>query len=273
MDASLRPDDTTMADEIAYASATSRDPLPIVLKAALTHIERGERDLRGAEGHFTSAALRFKELKDRVKAGEAGKVSWADFCAQHIPQLSQRTVDGYIYMVELCRSWEFEGTRSEKVWHAWLKNRSNMPKAVREAADEAERAKRMGDGPYHFWCKATGREDNAKSRAEWANMGRKPEANTADAKPTSSAKPQRDPEARKAQNAKAQANRRAKSSTIREANGGKASKPRQAKETTEQYRRLARLATVLDAGQLQIINEMIEERRPGTEAKANKECR
>ncbi len=94
----------------------------------------------------------------------------------------------------------------------------------------------------------------------------------ADDKPEPSAnetpKPKRDPEARKAQNAKAQANRRAKSSTIREANGGKASKPRQDKETGEQYSRLAMMAKVMDAGQLQIINEIIEERWPGTEAKA-----
>jgi hypothetical protein len=42
------------------------------------------------------------------------------------------------------------------------------------------------------------------------------------------------------------------------------------KETAEQYQRLAMMAKVLDAGQLQIINEIIEERWPGTEEKAVK---
>jgi hypothetical protein len=282
--------DRPVADEAPIASA--RDPLPIVLKAALTHIERGERDLKGAEGHFTSAALRFKELKDRVKAGEVGKgVSWADYCAEHIPSLTQRTVDGYIAMVTTDWDWNFERERDSALLGATIRLRSSMSKAEREAydaANEADRAKRMGDGPYHFWRQATGKEDNVKSRTEWMDMGasadptakstfedelygehkakRAKEARGADAKPTSSAK--RDPEARKAQNAKAQASRRAKSSTIREANGGKASKPRQDRETAEQYSRLAMLAKVMDAGQLQMINEMIEERWPGTEAKA-----
>jgi hypothetical protein len=107
MDASLRPDATTDSTFTTYAyarmadePATSRDPLPVVLKAGLTHIERGERDLNAAEGHYTSAGLRFKELKDRVKAAEAGKVSWADYCAANIPTLTQRTVEGYIAIAE-----------------------------------------------------------------------------------------------------------------------------------------------------------------------------
>jgi hypothetical protein len=263
MDASMRLDDTAtttaddtiatyayarVADEITSASATSRDPLPIVLKAALTHIERGERDLNAADGHYTSAALRFKELKERVKAGEAGKVAWADYCAKHIPSLTQRAVDSYIAMVKLGRSWGFKEHAanmvfgagcSAKVWQSPMEDALyGMHKARREAGEKR---------PFE-----------------------------ADAQPTSSAsegsKPKRDPEARKAQNARAQANRRAKSSTIREANGGKASKPRQDRETAEQYSRLAMMAKVLDAGQLQIINEIIEERWPGTEEKA-KEAR
>jgi hypothetical protein len=290
--------DRPVADETANASATSRDPLPIVLKAALAHIERGERDLNAAEGHFTSAALRFKELKERVKAGEVGKVSWADYCAANIPSLTQRTVEGYIAMVTTDRDWNFEYERDNALFGATCRLRASMSKSEREAydaANDAARAKRMGDGPYHLWREAHGKEDNAKTRAEWDNIGkpadptakstfedelygehkakREKEARAADAKPTSSASgaSKRNPEARKAQNAKAQANRRAKSSTIREANGGKASKPRQDRETAEQYQRLAMLAKVMDAGQLQIINELIEERWPGTEAKANAE--
>ena len=78
---------------------------------------------------------------------------------------------------------------------------------------------------------------------------------------------------RKAQYAKSKRRQRAKASSIREANGGKASKPRMStgrmdKETSEQYQKLASIAKVLNAGQLQIINEIIEERWPGTEEKA-----
>jgi hypothetical protein len=54
--------------------------------------------------------------------------------------------------------------------------------------------------------------------------------------------------------------------------GSYGTKPRQDRETAEQYSRLAMMAKVLDAGQLQIINEIIEERWPGTEEKA-KEAR
>jgi hypothetical protein len=80
-------------------------------------------------------------------------------------------------------------------------------------------------------------------------------------------------EAERAKNAKANQEHRARAKE-NPSRDGKASKPHQSceapkdKETAEQYQRLAMMAKVMDAGQLQIINEIIEERWPGTEAKA-----
>jgi hypothetical protein len=90
--------DRPVADETLNqsAKATSQDPLPIVLKAALAHVERATKAEKSAADHRTSAGLRFKELKDRVQAGEVGKMTWASYCAEHIPQLEQRTVERYI---------------------------------------------------------------------------------------------------------------------------------------------------------------------------------
>ena len=75
-------------------------------------------------------------------------------------------------------------------------------------------------------------------------------------------------ETRKAQNAKASAKRRAAAAEERVANGGKAPREKMDKETAEQYQRLAMMAKVMDARQLQVVCELIEERWAGTEAKA-----
>jgi hypothetical protein len=123
------------------------------------------------------------------------------------------------------------------------------------------------DAPYHAWREARGFHDDARSRSMWEKGdvdGRRDDFANVDG----SAKSSTTSDKRKAQYAESKRRQRAKSSTIREANGGKASKPRMDRETNEQYQRLAMLAKVMDAGQLQIINEMIEERWPGTEAKA-----
>jgi len=331
MDASLRLDDTAMADDKPESSAaTSKDPLPIVLKAALAHVERATKAEKSATDHRTSAGMRFKELKDRVQAGEVGKVTWASYCAEHIPQLEQRTVERYIAIAvgevanvgsngsssddtaqsspaeeaemrradfdracegaKACHQSDYPaGTKfdPELAYDFWRTGRNNQPdspearSAWNAMCDEYNKSlyvvwDGVKDANYHFWRKARGFPDDAKSRSMWdkgdMDGHREDFAGVADDKPAPSAsaanKPKRDPDARRAQNAKAQANRRAKSSTIREANGGKASKPRQDRETGEQYSRLAMLAKVMDAGQLQIINEIIEERWPGTEAKA-----
>jgi hypothetical protein len=62
--------DRPVADETLNqsAKATSQDPLPVVLKAALAHVERADKAEKNAADHRTSAGLRFKEFKDRVQA-------------------------------------------------------------------------------------------------------------------------------------------------------------------------------------------------------------
>jgi hypothetical protein len=347
MDASLRLDDTSytadatirMADETpaqcstrsasGASKATSKDPLPVVLKAALAHVERADKADKSAADHRTSAGMRFKELKDRVSSGEAGKgVSWATYCAKHLPTLTQRTVERYIAIAEGKASNVGEGGGGATADQSSPAEEEAMRRAKFQRAMDGARDRHRADGakfdpetayafwrmdphtgtqpdspyaraawnamcddfnkgrgkvwdgvtdaPYHIWRVARRFPDDFKSRAMWdrgdveGNRDDGVGISVADVIAKSSAKshPKRDPEARREQNAKAQANRRAKSSSIREANGGKASKPRQDRETIEQYQKLASLAKVLDAGQLQIINEIIEERWPGTEEKA-----
>lgn len=336
MDASLRPDATvyttddvismagTMADDTPNpsAKASAQDPLPVVLKAALAHVERADRADKSAQDHRTSAGLRFKELKDRVASGEAGKgISWAAYCAQHVPMLTQRTVERYIDIAEgrtnneLVNSPQPSGASTqeeeeafreahyksaqkdawrkrqedtaagrksdpETAYHNWRWPGPDSPYA-RAAWNSQCDAYNKGrgkvwdgvkDAPYHFWRNARGFPDDAQSRAMWDrgdSNGNRDDGvgnNMADDKAKTSAK--RDPEARRKQNAEAQARRRAKSSTIREANGGKASRPRMDRETSEQYSRLAMIAKVLNAGQLQIVCDWIDTEWPGTEEKA-----
>jgi len=330
MDASLRLDDTLayarMADETPNQSATadtankasSKDPLLVVLKAALAHVERADKAEKSAADHRTSAGLRFKELKDRVQAGEVGKVTWAGYCAEHIPQLDQRTVERYIAIAagkaanvggngssqhaaqsspeeeeamrqhRFKRAWEdahrlrpFDGVKCtpEDAYTFWRMDGQQPDSPYARSAwnamcDEFNKGKGkvwdgVKDAPYHAWRSARGFPDDAKARSMWekgALDGHRDGYRDVDDKP----EPSTTSEKRKAQYAESKRRQRAKSSTIREANGGKATKPRMDKETNEQYQKLAMLAKVMDAGQLQIINEMIEERWPGTEDKAMK---
>jgi hypothetical protein len=234
--------DTMFADarveETVNASASARDPLPIVLKAALTHVERGERDLNAAESHFTSAGLRFKELKDRVKAGEVGLVSWADYCARHIPSLNQRTVEGYIAIA----------TGGKQAFN--FKQGAEM----RAFASGGDAFQEDVTGAAAF---RAARQRSEERAAREAHMRR-------DERQTSS-RSSFDDELRRAderaQAAARQARRRAKSSSIREANGGKPSQPRD-KERRAQLLKLIERVQSMDAAQLRVINELIEERWP-----------
>jgi hypothetical protein len=332
MDASVRLDATAdstfatyayarTADETANASASSRDPLPVVLKAALAHVERADRAEKSAADHRTSAGLRFKELKDRVQAGEVGKVTWAGYCAEHIPQLDQRTVERYISIAAGTAAnvggngssqhaaqsspAEEEEMRKHRFKTAWEDaSRRRRSDGVKCTPEDAFTFWRMGDGqpdssyarsawnamcddydkgqgkvwdgmkdaPFHAWRNARGFPDDAKAHSMWEKGDldghRDGYANVDGSAKSSTTSDSSDK--RKAQYAESKRRQRAKASTIREANGGKASKPRMDKETNDQYQRLAMLAKVMDAGQLQIINEIIEERWPGTEAKARK---
>jgi hypothetical protein len=275
--------DRPVADETLNqsAKATSQDPLPVVLKAALAHVERADKAEKNAADHRTSAGLRFKQLKDRIQAGEVGKVSWASYCAQHIPQLDQRTVERYIAIAagEASNVGD-DGSSDPQNWSSPAEDEAIRRHHFNRAMDWA-RHRHKADGTqfraetaFTFWRMDTGQHDSVYALAAWNAMCdefNKPHgkvAPVADDKPEPSAKPKRDPEARKAQNAKAQANRRAKSSSIGEANGGKASKPRQDRETTEQNSRLAMMAKVLTAGQLQIVCDWIDSEWRGTEEKA-----
>ncbi len=326
MDASLRPDatidsvsytaDVRMADEapIASATASARDPLPIVLRAALTHVERADKADKSAQDHRISAGMRFKELKERVSSGEAGKgVSWAAYCAKYVPTLTQRTVERYIAIaagdvsnvsdsgesgatVQTSPSEEramrhadfmraMEGNTPEEAYTFWRSSRNGQPDSPYARAawnamcDDFNKGRGkvwdgVKDAPYHWWRNARGFPDDAKSRAMWGRGDTDGSRDDVDdsAKSSTAANPSapkgEDPEKRKARQKAYAARARAKSSSIREANGGKASKPRQDRETAEQYGKLAAIAKALDAGQLQIVNEMIEERWPGTWAKA-----
>ncbi len=327
MDASLRPDaaidsvsytaDVRMADEapIASAAASARDPLPIVLKAALTHAEKADKADKSAQDHRISAGLRFKELKERVSSGEAGKrVSWASYCAKHVPTLTQRTVDRYIAIADGKAPNASDDSSTPKDWsrpgEEEAMRRADFLRAMEAAMEDGDPETAFGlwcigqpdspyaraawnamcddfnkgrgkvwdgvkDAPYHWWRNARGFPDDAKSRAMWGRGDTDGSRDDVDdsAKSSTAANPSapkgEDPEKRKARQKAYAARARAKSSSIREANGGKASKPRQDRETAEQYGKLAAIAKVLDAGQLQIINEMIEERWPGTWAKAD----
>jgi hypothetical protein len=312
-----------MADETPNqsAKATSKDPLPVVLKAALAHVERADKADKSAADHRVSAGLRFKELKDRVAAGEArdpstgGKVTWANYCAANIPQLDQRTVERYIAIAEgevsntgasgasASTDWsspaEEEEIAKADYNRAWADARRHH--GVKCSPEDAFQCWRLGTGrpdhptsrdewnslcdhfnggkgkvwdwkkesPYQFWRKARGFPDDAKSRAIWEKDDTTGNRSDVDG----SAKSSTTSEKRKAQYTESRRRQRAKASSIREANGGKASKPRMStgrmdKETSEQYQKLASIAKVLNAGQLQIINEIIEERWPGTEEKA-----
>src|SRR5436309_2789519 len=78
--------------------SNSHEPLPVVLKAAIEHVKRGDREAAKANKYYVSGGLRFKELKDRVLAGEAEEKTWGDYVAIHIaPTGYQRsTVDNFI---------------------------------------------------------------------------------------------------------------------------------------------------------------------------------
>src|SRR5262249_19795556 len=110
-DASTRPN--TTADS---TSTPVREPLDVALKMALAHIDRINRALGDANKHTTSAGLRFKEIKERVQSGEAGQgVSWADYCAANIPDLTQRAVEMYIKAAEKAGTSEERETSLELI--------------------------------------------------------------------------------------------------------------------------------------------------------------
>ena len=79
----------------------TRDPLPVVLKAAVEHVKRGDKEVAKANEHYVSGGLRFKELKERVLAGEAEEKTWGEYVAIQIaPTGYQRsTVDFFITQV------------------------------------------------------------------------------------------------------------------------------------------------------------------------------
>jgi hypothetical protein len=272
--------DRPVADEAPIASA--REPLSVTLGLALAHAAKSTKALGDASQHAVSAGLRFKEIKQRVQAGEAGKVSWADYCAANIPSLSQRTVDTYI------RALEHKDAEEALLTNA-LSSLPVLSAAMRldpeTAAMDKEEMAAFNRCKHHYavWRAFRGLKEGAVASKRWSDLNKGDGVFSAEMERVSdwlrsigkswddapgSFKPHRDETETasrkaevKAQDAARQAKRRAKSSSIREANGGKPS-VRRDKERDEQYAKLLMLTKALDAGQLQIINEIIEERWP-----------
>lgn len=144
----------------------------------LAHIERSEKADKSAQDHRISAGLRFKELKGRVSIGKAGQgVSWAAYCAQHVPTLTQRTVERYIAIADGKASNVGEGgggTTSSQPCHA---EEEAMRKADFQRAMEGAGVRSSADGvkfdpetAFTLWRMGRKQPDSVYARTAWNVM-------------------------------------------------------------------------------------------------------
>jgi hypothetical protein len=295
-DAMDRPVDIHLTE--AKPTSSVIEPLSVTLALALAHVERATKADKSACDHRTSAGLRFKELKDRVGAGEAGpNLSWASYCAEHIPQLSQRTVERYIAIADgKTINVSPDSTTAQPMSGVSPAEEEAMRRAHFDRARESARQQCAEHGikgaeraemAFLFWLAP--HPDSAYDRAEWNAMcdqyakgrgkvslepgtrpqrddsdiaSRKASAQCEDDSPTTGEEKKAKEEKVRAQAAARQARRRAKSSSIRKANGGNSSSQRRDKEHLELAKLWKALEAKMTAGQMQVALEAVEKALP-----------